>query len=287
MSPLLILVAAIPSALAACPASAAQLRADLDLAYSAYASFDMEAFMARAAVVPEETLCLSEVADAHLAAQLHLVIGLQAWVAKDAQAMLAAFRGLRAARPDFVLSPDVAPEGSRVRSVFDAAGEPYTAEPRAAAPGAEAWLVVDGREAQRGVPTGRTALVQARSDTGAARTWYVSGAALPDDLLAAIDANTPVASAREPAVSPSTAAATKSKRGHPSRTLLISGLAVAAASGAAIAAAAATQESFWATADESEANAYYAQNQVFGYGGYALGAAAVGLGATAVIVGRW
>jgi hypothetical protein len=39
--------------------------------------------------------------------------------------------------------------------------------------------------------------------------------------------------------------------------------------------------------DEDEAQAHYQMNHAFAISGYAMGAAAVGLVATAVIVGKW
>ena len=268
---------------AACPAAPVQFRADLDAAYATYAAFDIPTFSTRASAVGKDLFCLTGVLDAETAARLHLVEGLRAWLAKDPARMVASFRGLVAADPGFMLGADVAPTGSRVRTVLLDAVAAGAGAMRSLPVGPGVAVTVDGREAVDSVPAERAALVQVVSGGDAPRTWYLVGdlgsdAELPADLLAA---------AAGPDATADVTARPASRRDHGSRTLLLGGLAAGFASGASLGFAHDSRSEFFDADQQGDADALYTRNQALGYAGYGLGVAAVGLGVTAVVVGKW
>jgi hypothetical protein len=282
------------TARADCPADAAQVRADVDAAYEAYLAFDIPGFTAGEQVVRADLACVTEALSPDTAARIHRNEALAAVLDKDSARMVSALRGMRAADPDFVLSADVAPSGSDIRTLFDASAAfgTGTATP-VTQPGVA--VTVDGHPKQTSIPNERAALVQVRFMRSGLQTWYVDAGGLPADLLRAIiepaedlEAAEPLAQAgrsrvaiREPRDVP-----TAEYRGHSSRSLLITGLATGLASGASLIAAASEKERFFSASPE-DAQAVYNANQALGFTGYGLGVAAVGLGLTAVIVGRW
>ena len=72
-----------------------------------------------------------------------------------------------------------------------------------------------------------------------------------------------------------------------SLALLLSGVGVGVASGVALGVAGGLYDGLPNQPTLDAANAAYGENHVFGYSGFGLGAVALGLGATAVIVGKW
>lgn len=251
----------VPAAVAGCPARLVELQAEIDAASAAYVAMDLDRFTGLAEAAREDAACLEEPAPAELARRLHQVLALWAWVRRDPAATTAALRGALAVDPLYDPGDDLAPAGGRLRSLYDAA--------RAAAPSAPrpvgVELRVDGR-ASRLLPVDRAALVQL--EQGGLRSWYLDGSGVPEELEAAL-APAPV------------------RRGHPSRGLLVAGLVTGAVAGGALAWAAVTRADYPEAPDRESAEALYRQNQVLGWGGYGLGVVALGLGAGAVVVGRW
>ncbi len=269
---LLALLLAVAPAHAGCPAAPSQLRADLDAAYASYVTDD-QAWDAHVAEVEGDLGCLTGRVDSATAAQLHLVRALSAFLARDAAQMQRAFAGVLAAEPGFVLSTEVAPAGNDVRKAFEAARSAGPGGSQRVQSGVGVTLTVDGRPAAE-LPIERAALAQVTGASGSVQSWYLTGASLPDALVQAVEG-------------PARSASTVKKEGHPSRTLLVSGLAVGLASGASLAVAAMDKGAFVASGSQGDADAIYNRNRAFGFTGYGLGIAAVGLGATAVIVGNW
>lgn len=145
---------------AACPASPAALRAEMDGAYASYAAFDLSGFSVRAVEVDAELGCLNGALDPETAARAHLVAALRAWVAKDPVQMLSSFRGMLAADPAYTLSPDIAPQGSRVRTVYEEARTAGGGAIRPVAVGPGVVLTVDGRRGLDALPADRASVVQ-------------------------------------------------------------------------------------------------------------------------------
>jgi hypothetical protein len=264
------------AALAACPSSPEALSGELSSAYDAYLAFDTAGFRVLARQAHEDAACLDGVLEPIAASKLHLVEALHAWVDKDGAAMVASFRGLRSADPVYEPPADLAPAGSGLRQGFESAGAAGPGPEEAVEVGDGIRLLVDGRPTAR-LPTQRAALVQVERADAPLRSWYLRPGAAPDDIIGAVRPSPPAAAST---------ARSGARKSHPSRTLLISGLAVGVASGAALLAAQGTKDAYASNDDVGEEEPLFQWNQVLGYGGYGLGVVAVGLGATAVFVGR-
>lgn len=284
LSALALLLLANHNAVAACPSTATQVHTDADVAYAAYAAFDVAGFKADASALRGEISCLSDTVDGQTAARVHLVMALDGWLAKDSSRMMSSFRGALAADPHFVLDEDMAPAGSQIRTFFDAA--------RATGAGGttpvgdeELTTNVDGRLAARAIPTERASLVQLAAPDADLRTWYLAGGPFPADLTAAIAAHPPI---QTTGVQPAAPTVSPSRRSHASPVLLATGLAAGVAAGACLYVANGWKQKYEAAEGEEPISTQaYANNQTFGFTGYGVGAAAVGLGITAFIVGKW
>ena len=284
----LLLSLLVRSAHSACPVSSSQLGADLDAAYAAYAAFDLPTFTTRATVARDDLACVSEVLSPARSARVHLIEGLRAWVAKDPTAMTSSFRGLIASDPSFELPLDIAPNGSRVRTVFTDAQAAGSGATKDLTSGTGVSLRVDGAAPGHKIPVERAAVVQV-SGTAALQTWYLLGGDAPADLVAAVQGppvQAPAVASGTRILDPAPVAA-KHKSGHTSLALLLSGVGVGVASGVALGVAGGLQDGLPKQPTEDAANKAYGANHLFGYGGFGLGAVALGLGATAVIVGKW
>ncbi len=261
---LLASVLSVTAAQAECPASASSLSDELGRAYSAYTAFELESFEARAASSIRRAECLEGLIAPELAVQLHLVAGLAAWLDQDPRSMAAAVRGVYALEPDFEPGVEVAPEGSRIRAVFDTAraGEPG---PSQAVVGPE--LRVDGRPVDAGMPLERAALVQWTTRDGTVRSWYLDGLGLPSELVDELALAAP--SAPHPR--------------HRSRGLVAAGGVALVAGTGALWGAHAARQAYWDSYTLEEEQRYYRLNRslsVSGYGLLSLGS----LGAVGAVV---
>ncbi len=288
---------------AACPASPATLRAEMDSAYASYAAFDLAGFSVRAAEVDAELGCLNGALDPETAARAHLVAALRAWVAKDPVQMLSSFRGMVAADPAYTLSPDIAPQGSRVRTVYEEARTAGGGAIRPVAVGPGVALTVDGRRGLDALPAERASVVQVAPQGGPVQSWYVTGEVFPSDLLATVAGPAPTVAGApaplpatltpDPTPSPETTlptaamTATAPRTRHPSRSLLVAGAATGIASATSLLLAANARDAYFENDLAADEPGQYAGNRAFGFVGYGLGVAAVGLGVTAVVVGKW
>jgi hypothetical protein len=268
-------------ALAACPVDVAGMRSHLDEAWSEYASGHTASFLTRVAAIDSEVGCLSEVLDAKTAARLHLLDGLRAALAKDAVATLASFRGAYAADPTLEPGADIAAPGSRVRDTLEMARVAGGGATRTVVVGEGVVVHVDGSAGTSEVPTERAAVVQIESN-GPLRTWSLRGSGtLPPDLI----------STAQTSVAPSTESVTSlpasTDRKRTSRPLLVTGVATGAVAVGSLVVAQSYKSGFDDVSQESVADDHYVLNRAFGFGGYGLGATAVGFVAAAVIVGEW
>ena len=265
---------------AECPADVAHFRVHVDAAQAAYGGFDVPGFQQEAGELEAEVACLSGVPAPATIAQVHLIGALSALLDQDEPRMRASFLALRATDPAFMLSADLAPAGSQQRSVFEAAATSPASKPRPITrEGLQVW--VDGKPNARAVPTRRAAVVQVRGPSGELQSWYLQGGKLPADLLEVVTA---------PQAEPGSASIVEvepaPRTSRPSRSMLVTGAAVGVASGVALFAATNARDAFY-TASPENAQAAYDTNRALGFTGYGLGAAALGLGVTAVVVGRW
>lgn len=183
MLALLLALAGLPSALAACPSRSADLVRPINEAQAAFASMDGEA-MNRASSAAETALaCLSEPISPATAAAVHRHEALIAFLHDDPARARAAFRSALALQPSYRLPEDIAPPGNPLAALYD--------EARALGPGPEepAWpeagttLLVDGATATA-VPSDRPVILQILSGDGAVlSTSYLRvGANFPPGL---------------------------------------------------------------------------------------------------------
>jgi hypothetical protein len=272
---LLASILALQSAGAACPADATALRGDIATADGAYEDWAWEVFDASVTAVRQDLGCLTVVVSEADAAAAHRIFALAGARSRDEALAVNAFRGLLAMQPGYELDRVLAPEGSTLRSAWEQA--------RALGPGAgqplpEGSWFLDGRSDARIVPIERAAVVQQHSAEGELRSWYLDGGELPaslqDRLGAAIATSPPVAPVAGP-------------EGHASRTMLLSGAALAAVGVGALFGGEALENRMMQAETLADAESLHKAGMGATFGGLGLGAAGAGLVIGAVIKGQW
>jgi hypothetical protein len=261
---LLFLLASPPIPAAPCPASAAALAEHVAAAQQAYVRFDLEAFAAEAAEVRVLLACLGEVVSPGLALDLHLQMGLAAWLDQDPRALAAAARAVVVLDPSFQPPPEIAPEGSRLRAMF-ATARTGGAGGLIEVAGPALW--VDGQPGGPSLPEARAALVQWHAPDAALQSYYLDGLGLPDDLLERLALAAPPAPRGD----------------RRARWLLVAG-AAATGGAASLWGAHRIEAAYWQSYDPAEEQSLYAANRVLGIGGWVLlaGAGAATGGALAL-----
>ncbi len=211
-------------------------------------------------------------------------------VAGDEDASVALFRSARALQPAFKLDPTLAPP---IREAW-ATAEPDPGTAALPTPSVGTW-VVEGRPSATG-PVGRPFVVQWLGDDGGVRATALieAGAAIPFGVGERVappslaPAPTGSVAARAPAPVDLPAPAPVARERHPSRSLALGALATAVAAGAGVASAAALQEEVLSSPRPSaDLSGLVVANRIVGYGAGGAAVVAVGLGAGAVLVGRW
>jgi hypothetical protein len=250
---------------AACPLEARALEDELERAYRAYTTFELEPFARQVEELRAELGCLVYPVDPSAAQRLHLVLGLAAWLDQDPRRMASAVRGVYALDPAFEPSPEIAPQGSRIRAVFDTAqgGEPGLLLAVEAPP-----LLVDGLPSLDGLPQERAALVQWHDRRGALHSVYLDGLGIPATLVEQLRLDAPSAPVPR----------------HRSRTLAVVGGAALLGGTAALWGAHGLERRFWASHDPDEAQALYRANRALALTGYGLAGVGGCAGVGAVIL---
>ncbi len=238
-------------ALAACPCPPAELMAELELAYQAYTAFELERFSGRVEGIRARVTCLERPLTPAVAARLHLVQGLQAWLDQDPRSMAAAARAVFAVSPSFQPGPEIAPDGSRIRAVFETAA---LAEPGASQVFEGVALTLDGEPGQAELPTERAVLVQWSSPDGELRTWYLDGLGVPEALADQLRLlETPAPSVQ-----------------HRSRWLLVGSGAAGLLGASSLWGAHRVKRAYLDGYEPTAEPRMYAANQALGYAGWAL-----------------
>jgi hypothetical protein len=278
---------------AACPASVADLRTATAEALRAWVDLDLEAFPTHYAAVVEAEGCVTAPLSSVEAADLHLVHALDAWGRRDEAATRAALVGLHETDRAYPLSEGIAPQGSGLRALWDAVQTATVTTTPLPAHAAGTWRV-DGRARSDVAADGASTYVQRLDGDALAGSWYLaSGAADPRyaELVAAVpkSAGTEARATvpRDPAPERKIPAGPPPERPI-SRPLAIGAGAATVGSVALLGVAASARSRFLDEASPTNPmESTYQLNQAAGYGGYALGVAAIGLGAGAVVAGRW
>jgi hypothetical protein len=217
-----------------------------------------ESFRVALASVRAGVPCLSQPLEPTQAARLHRIYGLAAWLERDVDGARLAFAASRSADPGYSFPLTMVPAGNPVRRLYESAAG---AEGSVAVPPARgATILLDGQVADSR-PTTRAVLFQLSTGAEARSTaWLV-----PTDPLPAYPR--PGDGLRVP--------------------LLIGAGAAALGGGALLALAANTASDTTPPASQAELDARVSTNHGLVIAGGGLGLAAVGLGATAFIAGRW
>ena len=178
MTLLLALIGSVGVAQAACPSVPGDLEPPIAQAWLAFADLDPEGFRGGHDTVVQTLGCLSDPVPPEIAAKVHVVVGLHAFLSDDEAATIAAFQAARAADPALALG-DWLPEGHPVRFEWRLAErlEQAPARDLAAQSGEQVW--VDGVAAAP-VVLGRPAALQREQARRIAETLYWSGADLPE-----------------------------------------------------------------------------------------------------------
>ncbi len=252
------------SAQAACPEAGVDLGAGLRVAVEDYTAFELDGFEERAEALSACAATLDAPITPEQARDLHLVVGLAAWLDQDPRRMAAAVRGVYALDPGFEPGVEIAPSGSRIRAVFDTA---RAAEPGPVTAIALPGLWVDGAQAPGGLPSERAALVQWTTADGAVRGWYLDGLGVPEALITELRLATPVAPPPR----------------HRSRWLAAAGAGAAVLGGGALVGAYRLEARFWDSYDPDEAQRLYRANRTLALTGTGL-LAVGGAGVTGALV---
>ncbi len=112
------LLLGVTGASAACPSSAASLQSALDSAQLAFSMIDSEAFQAATTEAAAEAGCLADPVAPTVAARLHRVLGLRAFVSGDEAAARTAFASARAIEPDYQFPDTLVPADHPVRQLY-------------------------------------------------------------------------------------------------------------------------------------------------------------------------
>lgn len=244
---------------AACvPQPLADLRIALDGAESAW-GVDADGFARSAAAADAILACLEAVIDPSTAARVHRVRGLTAYAGRDTAGATAAFAAARSVEPAYNFPDTMVPPGNPLRAIYESATPSSAFKP--AAPPARGMTHFDGTASARR-PSAVPTVFQLVEAGRATRTeWLVAGQSL---------------SYRE--------------RGAGTRVPLLVATGAAAAAGGVLYGIAAMEREKYDTLDYGSVAELDAQADLvntLGYAGIGAGALAVGLGATAFVVGRW
>jgi hypothetical protein len=96
------------------PANTSTLAGALDDAEAAYSALDLEAFDAAMGRLREQLLCTEDVVSSALAASVHRMEGLDAFVSSAPSRATSAFAAARSIEPDYRFPPSMVPEGNPV-----------------------------------------------------------------------------------------------------------------------------------------------------------------------------
>lgn len=202
--------------------------------------------------------------------------GIEAVVAGDPTTAESWFRGARDLLPAFRMDDTLG------AGILEAWARATPSEGTAALPRADGSWSVDGRAASA-APTDHPWVLQWLGPDGAVRGSAVLDAGVVEPPFGVASASPRVAAA-----APAPVPAAPPTRGHASRGLAVGALASGLLAGFGVAQAADWKaDVLTSTAPSDEQRGVVTANRVVGYGAGGLAAVSVGLGVSAVAVGRW
>lgn len=260
---------------AACPAEPTSISEALARAEADFRDMDASAFRAGTDEILASTACLSGHVDATLAAQLHRVLGLRAFLDGREEAARLDFAAARTADPQYSFPETLLPRNHPIRAIYEAASTvPAAADP--VLPPAQGHLEFDGQETLSRSRAWPTLAVLLDPSGAASQSAYLNPA---DPLFSyAVSAGALAVNTTGP-----------SPRRHGASLPLIVGAGVGAlAAGALYGAAAVSHASFFdpATPDAEIPGLQTRTNTLF-YSSVGTGVLAVGAGVGAFVMGRW
>ncbi len=271
---------------AACPANGEWVRNDTKTALDAYGAGDMVGFHQAVSAVAEDVGCLTEPIDKAQIEAAHLALGLKAIVNDDTAAAVAAFQAVYVLHPDYQPDDKLAPLDSPARKALDEAKTKGPGAETAVAPTSGYTWIVDGTEsAEPMLPRERATLVLLHAPDGSiVQSRYFPQGGTPDELVGA--ASVEIAGVRMAGQTKDSE--TRSGKKAISRPIVYAaGGAAAVATIGLVSAALIKQSYLHAPDDDGLLEGKLAANHVLGYTGYGFAGVAVGLGVTAVVIGRW
>jgi hypothetical protein len=153
-------------ALADCRVSSVDLARTVEQAELAFGSLDVDSFRTNTTRLDAEVKCLRDLASPALAARIHRLEGLRAWIDQDAERSRASFAAARAIEPEYQFPQAMVPVGHPVLNQYELS-EPGARFSALAVP-ANARLFLDGTEAVQRADD-RAALAQLLHDKGSIR----------------------------------------------------------------------------------------------------------------------
>lgn len=281
----LVLGLGIGQAHAACPANVEWVRNDSKAAIDAYSSGDMVGFAQSVSALKEDLECLTEPIGSEELETAYLAFALKGVADDDNALAVSNFRSVLVHDPEYLPDDAIAPLDSPARAAFE--------EAKGLGPGATnqvpetpgyTW-VMDGKEsATPMLPAERAVVAQLEAADGSiTKSEYLPQGGMPEQLIGATQV---VVGA---VVLPGKKDTERMSGEKPiSRTIAMAagGTAVVAA-GTLLTAAIIKGNYLNAPPDDGLLEGSLTANRVLGYSGYGLTGAAVGLGVTAVVVGRW
>lgn len=273
---LLTLLATAALASAACPSSAASLQSALDSAQLAFSMMDSGAFQTATGEAESEASCLSDPVSPTVAARLHRVLGLRAFVAGDEAAARTAFAAARAIEPDYLFPASLVPADHPVRALYSQSLNASAATTELPSP-ATGHLQFDGSQGTRR-PTQRPTLALLVDPSGAVKG---SGYLWPDDPVFAY---TPASAT----IATTTQAPKSTVRRGPNLPLTVIAAVSLAAGGACYGIAAAAHKDYEeAPNEEPTLTALQGKTNTFFFTSIGAGVVALGTGVGAVVAGHW
>jgi len=180
--PILLLFALFPSiGRAACPADTQELSTEVQAAGAAFSAMDLDGFVAARARAAEDLVCLAEPLTPPDAAAYHRMEALAAFLERDSDGVVTAFRAALSVQPAYELPTSMSPPGHPLHTLYQAARDAPTAEPLAMLVPPGATVNVDGLQSTTR-PADRPAVLQLVAHDGAVlwSGFVKTGAELPE-----------------------------------------------------------------------------------------------------------
>ncbi len=252
----------------ACPTTPSrttlELTAQLEAAERSYRNADVEGFVAAAEQIDAVLPCIAEVVPRSLIARVHRTNGMRAFVDRDPDAATDAFAGAKSIEPDYAFPSDMVPEQHPMAALYRDAPETATTSPSPRP--LDGSLLFDGRRSLDR-PYTRATLLQRVVDDEVVATWMLRpGQPTPDYPVWTEEA---------------------AKKGFGTSKILLVGAGVAALAAGGTYLAAGSNRSAYLNGPVEHKDALRSRTNALVITSAGVGAAAVGLGTGAVLVGRW